>query len=543
MDNSVTFARHFSRLVWLLLHETGAVDEQKAALRALVMVSKEGPVVLESKGWRLVVNGVPLADALTGVQDLAAQLIGHGVKELRVDQGAAAADLLGVARILATEAAPGDSTAVGKRLLALGSKTVHVADREALAASAARAAVAPAASVPAIVDMIPYTSPTPDAPPAETETTDGVRSSKPVPVQVDEVALPPGMIGDEGRLLMFSVPAEGSGAELFAQIDGARSTNIVTRLLDELVTLAESAAREGKADVVTDVFHGVIRRESQAGDGAGGADLKRVYSMAVRRMSKPTLLRAVAQTLSRRKDRATESLAILSRTGEDGADALIEQLTAAQSLTDRRVFFDALLHLNAGVAALIHMLGDARWYVARNAADLLGEMQAAEAETPLVEMLKHDDDRVRRAAATALAKLGTPKAVQALQDALRDNSPQVRLQAAAGLAARKGQKSAATLAKALDDETDAEVQFAILGALGRLATSDAVQKLVRAAEPDGRLFKKKPVAYRVHAVQALGQARTAGALAALKSLVNDKEKEVREAVLLAVMQTQRGESS
>mgnify|MGYP006177385311 CR=1 FL=1 len=34
MDYSVTFARHFSRLVWLLLHETGNIDEQKAALRA-----------------------------------------------------------------------------------------------------------------------------------------------------------------------------------------------------------------------------------------------------------------------------------------------------------------------------------------------------------------------------------------------------------------------------------------------------------------------------------------------------------------------------
>lgn len=555
MDYSVTFARHFSRLVWLLLHETGAIDEQKAALRALVMVSKDGPVIMALKGWRLVVNGVPLPDALTGVQDLAAQLIGHAVKELRVDQAAAAADLLGVARILATEAAPGDSTAVGKRLNALGAKTVHVDD------PSAPAAVEQPISAPPISDMIAYTTPSPTTQPWKTNDA-GVRTSKPmsvhalesgdaatrsstpVPVQPNDAPVPARPLGDEGRLLMFSVvPAEGSGVQLFAQVDQARSATIVTRLLDELVTLAESAAREGKADVVTDVFHGLVRREAQAGDSVGGADLKRVYSMAVRRMSKPTLLRAVAQTLPRRKDRAADSMAILSRTGEDGADALIEQLTGAQSLADRRVFFDALVHLNAGVAALIHMLGDARWYVARNAADLLGEMQASDAETPLVEMLKHDDDRVRRAAATALAKLGTPKALQALHTALRDNSPQVRLQAAAGLSARKGQKSAATLAKALDDETDAEVQFAILGALGRLATSDAVQKLVRAAEPDGRLFKKKPVAFRVHAVQALGQAHTPGAMAALKSLVNDKEKEVREAVLLAVMQTQRGESS
>jgi HEAT repeat protein len=257
-------------------------------------------------------------------------------------------------------------------------------------------------------------------------------------------------------------------------------------------------------------------------------------------MAKPTLLRTVAQLLPRRREYQDEYMAVLTRTGEDGADALIEQLTNAQSLAERRVYFDSLLLLNAGIPALVHMLGDARWYVARNAADLLGEMQAAEAEGPLAELLKHDDDRVRRAAANALAKIGTPKAVQGLHVALRDTSPDVRKQAAAGLALRKGQKSANTLSRALDDEGDAEVQLEILRALGRLATPDAVQKLVKAAEPEGRLFKKKAVAYRVAAVRALGEARTPAALTALQSLVNDREREVREAVFQVMVQAGSG---
>ena len=88
MDYSVTFARHFSRLVWLLLNESANIDEQKAALRATVTVSKDGPVVFTARDWRLTVNGAPLADALTGVQDLTAQMIGHAVREIRVDRGA-----------------------------------------------------------------------------------------------------------------------------------------------------------------------------------------------------------------------------------------------------------------------------------------------------------------------------------------------------------------------------------------------------------------------------------------------------------------------
>src|SRR5512144_3056783 len=116
MDYSVTFARHFSRLVWLLLNESANIDEQKAALRATVTVSKDGPVVFTAR-----------ADALTGVQDLTAQMIGHAVREIRVDRGAAPADLLGLARILAAQPVPGDGGEAAKaRVAALGAKTVRI---------------------------------------------------------------------------------------------------------------------------------------------------------------------------------------------------------------------------------------------------------------------------------------------------------------------------------------------------------------------------------------------------------------------------------
>ena len=528
MDFSVTFARHFSRLVWLLLHEPTNTDEQKAALRAVNTVSKEGEVTFATQEWRLVVNGAPLPEALTGVQDLAAQLIGHAVAELRFGKATPPAELLGVARILAAEPVPGDGgAAVQQKLGALGARQVQVRIRgteSLMRVTPIGSAAIPAddLGLPDIVDEEP--APPPPAPPAEPPSAARRRSGAP--------ATASGIVPEEGNgmFLAFSAVHTPSGTvqELLAQLDGTRSPNAVTRTLDELVSLAENAQRDGKADAVADVFHGIVAREATVSDAA---DLKRAYVMAVRRLSKPTILRAVAQLLPRRRDHQAPLMQVLTRTGEDGADALIEQLSNASSLAERRVYFDALIQLNAGVPALIHMLGDARWYVARNAADLLGEMQTAEAEGPLAELLKHDDDRVRRAAATALGKLGTPKAVLALHGALKDTAPQVRLQAAAGLAARRGEKNAGTLVRALDEEMDNEVQIAILQALGRLATPDAVQKLVKAAEAEGRFFKKKPVSYRVAAVQALGEARTSAALAALQTLAKDKEKEVQDAVI------------
>jgi HEAT repeat protein len=530
MDYAVTFARHFSRLVWLLLHESKSIDEQKASLRAALTVLKEGPIRLATQDWRLIVNGEPLSEGLTGVPDLAAQLIGHAVLELIIDRGALPADVLGVARILSGEAVPGDGGAsIQNRLKALSARTVRVTVKGVppVVAPLRTPLTGVPAVAPAAVDLEDHT-PSADASGLDTMNFDRADGAPPAIAKQG-----PGVL--HGTDFMYSqfasaVAKVGSEASLFAQLDSTKSVSGTTRVLDELVTIAENLGREGGNDTVADIFFGIVQRESAVTE----VEMKRAYVMAIRRLAKPTLLRVVAQMLPRNRQRVDECMSILIRAGEDGADALIEQLTNAPSLSDRRVYFDSLVKLNAGVPALIHMLGDARWYVARNAADLLGEMAVPEAEVPLSELLKHDDDRVRRAAASALAKLGTPRAMDALHHALQDNASQVRLQAAIGLAARKGLKSATTLSRALDAETDIEVQLAILAALGRLATPDAVQKLIKAAEPEGRLFRKKSVAYRVAAVQALGESRVTAAMNALTALVHDRDKEVREAVVKAL---------
>jgi HEAT repeat protein len=522
MDYSVTFARHFSRLVWLLLNQPGSIDEQKAALRAVVTVSREGHVTLSIVDWRLVVNGAPLPEALTGVQDLTAQLIGHAVRELTAAKGATAADLLGAARALAAEPVPGDGgAALRAQIVALGAKTIHV-EVQPLGAPVAPP---PGARVPTAAAAPKRPSPRPAAA-SPTATPGAAPSPADLGIQTEEVS---------GSYLVFAAVQQpkGSPQELVSRLDATKSVAAVSRTLDELVTMAETAARDNKVDTVATLFHAAVSREEQVED----AELKRAYNMALRRLTKPTLLRPVASLLPRRRDKADECIAVLTRAGEDGADALIEQLTQAQSLGDRRIFFDALVSLKAGVAALIHMLGDPRWYVVRNAADLLGEMEAQEADAPLAELIRHSDERVRRAAVTALARIATPKALQALHDALVDSSSQVRMQAAAGLATRKQSKSAATLTRALEGEEDVDVQVSIIAALGKIATPDAVQKLIKAAEPEGRFFRKKPVAVRVAAVQALGEARTPAALNALQALNRDREKDVADAVFKVLMGT------
>src|SRR6476620_11454347 len=153
MDYSVTFARHYSRLVWLLLHETSNVDEQKASLRMLVTVCKDGPVTLASDGADVTANGHDVPSVLSGVADVVRRMTAHGVREIVFDAGAAPAGILGSARILAADASVGDGGAGAEaKMSALGAPSVRFTREPAAAPVAALApAAVPTAPVAAVV--------------------------------------------------------------------------------------------------------------------------------------------------------------------------------------------------------------------------------------------------------------------------------------------------------------------------------------------------------------------------------------------------------
>jgi HEAT repeat protein len=501
MDYSVTFARHFARLVWLLLREPANVDEQKAALRALVTVAKDGAVTLTLSGpQELAANGEALPGTLNAARELVLRLLGHDVRELHAEQGAAAVDLLNAARTLAEEPTfGGDTASATERLAATGAQTVWFVTGRPV-----------------------------------------VLAQKRAPPPAPKIEPPASNTWGSGLFAHFATKgsAAASAKDVLARLDAARHGGGLARALEDVVSLIEKAVREGKIHVAADAFAGLVQREAVI----ERQDLRRPYMLAIRRLSKPLVLRAVASLLPREREWTEQCVAILVRAGAEGAEAVVELLTHARTEEDRQTYFKILLTLRAGMPSLILMLGDARWHVVRDAAELLGEMKAAEAEGPLTPLLRHADERVRRAVAHALVQIGTGTAVRAVQRAVSDtdNTAEVRQEAASALGQRRGERtSATTLVRALENEEEEDVQFAILAALGKVATQDAVNRLVKAAEPDGVLFRRKSTAYRVAAVRALGDSKTPVAAAALRMLVNDKDRAVREAVAAALdsMQT------
>ena len=495
MDQSASFARHFARLVWLLLHEPTNVAEQKVTLRVLVTLSRSAAMRLEMRQGTIAANEDAISPLLPGVAELRERMMALGVRAVEFDAGAAAADVLGGARQLADVAAASSGTTV--RL------------------------VSATPAVPVTVQ------PAPKAAPSTTPNATPNTAPKPAPEQPSA----------NGMFEHFAAarPAAGTPAALLEAFDAATGATLLTRLLDQLVRTAEGAAREGDHALVSEIFHRIVARERQVHD----ADARRAFMLTVRRLSRSAVLRAVARGLVRAPEKREQQLAVLTRTGEEGADALIEQLVSADERSERRIYFDGLLALRAGVPTLLHMLGDPRWFVARNAAVLLGELESAEAEQPLSELLHHDDERVRHAATIALMRLGTPGSMPAIEHALRDSAPQIRIQAAAMLVEHRAEASPEPIIRALDGEKDEEVRTAFYVALGRFATPQAVEKLVSAAQAERGLFRRKPVALRMAAIRALAEAGTPQALDALVALQADRDSDIQRAAVDALEQKVR----
>jgi HEAT repeat protein len=546
MDQSSTFARHFSRLVWLLMNEGGSVDEQKMALRALVQVSKVGAVDLSVENWELRAGDAVVPGVLTGVQDLVAQMAAHSVRALHIDPANGPADLLGLARIMAAGAVVNDGGAnVKQKLAALAATGISFVAAPATQTRASEAITAPKdLSAPAASEP-PVAPAPPDATAAAAAAAAAAATPAPATPPVSPAPAAPAVtrkMSEASAALLAQLSGRSvstlSPEELLGGLDKTLAAGDVepsNKLLDDLVTLAEHSARIGKPKIVAEIIQGVITRHAKLADG----ELKSAMVLAVRRLSKPALLRAVAGLITRSPERKQLAYEVLQATGEDGADAVIEQVGQARSGDERKSVLEVLTELNDAVPALMRMLGDSRWFVVRNSADLLGEMVATRAEDALVGLLRHADDRVRRSAASALLRLGTPDAVKSVYDAMNDESPEVRMQVAAAIATRKDAKTSATLIRAIDGENDGDVQLAMIAALGKVATPDAVQKLVKLAEAEGRLFRKKDSAMRVAAVQALVEARSPAAVNALRELVGDKDREVRETATRALAQIGR----
>ncbi len=333
-----------------------------------------------------------------------------------------------------------------------------------------------------------------------------------------------------------AAPPMGAPGSALARLASVRSDESAVAAVATVVAFLDDAQRRGDAAAVEAVARGVLSQLQLVGSGGGRVALE----SALRTLLRPALLSLLAQRLPFGGDRIP-LLQVISRAGDAGVEVLLGQLLASDDPVARRAYFDGIVAMDVGSPVLFELLRDARWFVVRNAAALLGEMHVDATDAALLPLLRHADERIRIAAARALIRVRTPKALQGLHAVIDDRNAEVRRLAAAAFGLAGGaaggiRPPAARLAVALTRETDEDVALEMLAALGRLGSADAVQRLLRIAMPGTQDFasgERAAVArdpwQRIGAMDALARARGHAVLPAMEQLRSDPDPDVAAA--------------
>lgn len=541
MDRNVEFFAHLAHLVALYATPEWDATAERGALRAARAAAKHGACEL------LVTDGVPRAGTrdlnreAADVSAVASLLVALGVTRVRVAHHAKQDDIKALARIISGIASGAIAPSAFGDALAEHQWT-HVD---------IQCAVPPAAS-DAAADA-PASDTAPSAAPVETPAepampdTDGAAEGGAEP-STSAGEAPTDAVEEESAGPLATALPEAAAAivpapfrEHFDHLITASSPGTLRRFLEPIQLVIEQQVREGNAADAVRTLLAMLACETCTDDD----EMRRQFVVVLRRLTKPTLLRAIAMLYDDDASCAAYAEQALLRFGEDGAEAVIDRVASAPTAEARANYLALLARLPAANYALAEMLDDERALVVERAIDVLNALEQPGRDSLFGELLGHASPRVRQAAARGLAASGASTfAADALLRAVQDSSTDVRLAAAVALQSRREARLADPLAGRLDDEPELEVQLALIAALGRLGADSGVQKLIGLALPNERMLRRRnPGAVRLSAIEALGEARTPAAMSALQKLLEDREKEVREAAARLYSRARRQTSS
>ena len=339
---------------------------------------------------------------------------------------------------------------------------------------------------------------------------------------------------DEAAATMSTAGGSAVAAAL-TRLAAARTDSATMAAADLLIELIDGAERRGDALTIESIARAAMQHVHAVHAGGGRLGGERIIRRLLHRASLQLLATRVPVTTER-----TVVLELMARAGDAAVEMLVQQLLASTESQARRAFFDSVVALDLNATLLIDLVRDSRWFVVRNAVALLGEMGVDQADTAMLPLLTHEDDRIRIASARALMRFGTAKAIQGLHGVIDDRHPEVRRIAAAayglpGTGPGGARPQAARLSAALDKEPNDDVALEMLASMGKLGSADAIQRLLRIAQPvaaePGERAVPRDAWLRIAALESLVRARGGAVLPAIEALVGDADPEVAAAVM------------
>ncbi len=544
----VALAVRFAHLVSQLVSDPGAMMEYRSELRSFQRALKRHTVVLTSTESELLANGEacsspdPVLSASCVL--LASRLSTYGVEMLTLHERSAEADLNDLLRLLATVPSQPDPVAFfAARASAIDVRGIPRVLRARVTEQAIPLVPPPA---PRAVTAPPMRAVTP--PPMRAVTAPAIPV---VPVPTAEPAVAPNADDAEPRAdrlteaLEIPVPEDPALASLLERLQAAKELTVERPLLAALAEYADLAFRTGRHLAMLDAIAGLVAIEFVQLEKDPSDARRAEFAQPLRRLANPLILRQLAvmrhqhagdATLARRLQQ------VLYRFGTDGTEALLDEYANASSADARTALMDSLRAMRRTLDVLYEWVREPDDIVVRDAVAVLGDLGGEPAERLLAESLRHPEPRVRRAAVAALAASRDDLSLDLLGAALDDESPLVRARVVSALSTR-GAPALNHLIPLLNIESDTEVLYAAMHAIGTIGTPEGVQALITCAQGESTNALKRNATFRLQACSALVIVRTPQAMAAVGMLREDRDRAVREGALRLVAQAVRRQTT
>jgi len=222
---------------------------------------------------------------------------------------------------------------------------------------------------------------------------------------------------------------------------------------------------------------------------------------------------------------------------------LMTRLSLEADAQVRKNLTEALVRQGSvALPLLLEHLRDERWYVARNAVAILGDIRDPSATGPMKPMLAHQDARVRRETVRALTRIGGQSATGVLLQLLEGADAELGQQALLSLGAMKNPAAIPALLRLLAQENGnrgPDLRRGAIKALGEIGAIEAVPTLIEVLASKRFWRPGRHNELRAAAATALGEIGDEAALPGLEKASSESNETVARAAVQALKQLRK----
>jgi HEAT repeat protein len=222
--------------------------------------------------------------------------------------------------------------------------------------------------------------------------------------------------------------------------------------------------------------------------------------------------------------------------GKEAMPIIMDVFREAEDKVFRRRLIDLLSNMGKeAIPFLNEACGDESWFVRRDIAFVLTNIDDPGCISPLERLVKDSEYTVKEAALEGIAKIGGDVAEDILVEALGDPHKKMRDAAIKFLGHTSSEKGAVALGELALSSTDEQLQKEICATLGQMGSTAAVTPLAKIIEETVFLGRHKhPDAVRMNAIYALAKIGGPAAEAEVEKATRDKSRAVQVAAQSAL---------